>query len=137
MAGKIVILLAQPLKTHGMKLSLKQMLGVAVVGVMTGCSAAKPAVDKTLLSGEWITITPENSPNVTIGNNNTLYLVMTSDEQPNDTLRFSYSLKKRRLKLYMDKKEVSASEIQKLTNDSLIYKRERDDEIFSYRRKAK
>ncbi|BAV08318.1 hypothetical protein SAMN05421788_112127 [Filimonas lacunae] len=121
-----------------MKYFLKLTFFCVVVVVMFSCSTSKATVDKALLSGEWITITPENSPNVTIESDNSLFMLMSAEEEGTiDTLRFNFVLKKRKLTLFMDQKEVSTSEIKKLTRDSLVYRRERDNEVFSYKRRAK
>lgn len=120
-----------------MKLFVKLFCIVGMIAAMISCSSSKNIGDKSLLSGEWITITPQNSPNVTIESSSKLFLLMNTDEATTDTLRFSYRLKGKKLTLFMDDKMVSVSELKKLTNDSLVYKRERDNEVFSYKRKAK
>lgn len=119
-----------------MKLFVKLFCIVGMIAAVVSCSSSKNIGDKSLLSGEWLTVTPQNSPNVTIESSSKLFLLMSSEEET-DTLRFNYRLKGKKLMLYMDDKMVSVSELKKLTTDSLVYKRERDNEIFSYKRKAK
>lgn len=116
---------------------LPGLTGVMVLAaVVSGCSSSGKIGDRRLLSGEWLTIAPDNAPNVTIEDNNKLFLLMSTEED-SDTLRFNYKLKGNRLTLMMDKKVVSVSELKKLTADSLVYRRERDNEVFSYKRKVR
>lgn len=116
---------------------LSGLTGMMVLAaVVFGCSSSGKIGDKRLLSGEWLTIAPDNAPNVTIEDNNKLFLLMSTEED-SDTLRFNYKLKGKKLTLMMDKKVVSVSELKKLTADSLVYRRERDNEVFSYKRKAR
>lgn len=119
-----------------MKFLLKLTCVAGVIVAMISCSSSKNIGDKSLLSGEWLTITPQNAPNVTIESNNRLFLLMSTEEET-DTLRFNFRLKGKKLMLYMADKMVSVSELKKLTADSLVYMRERDNEIFSYKRRVK
>lgn len=122
-----------------MKHLLKLTLALAVISTTMACGTSKAIGDKSLLTGNWITITPENSPNVIIRKDNKLLVLMTEEDKEEvvDTLRFNYTLKGEKLALYMDNKLVSRSKLLKLTTDSLSYLREKDKEIFTYKRKAK
>ncbi|GGH83551.1 uncharacterized protein (TIGR03066 family) [Filimonas zeae] len=116
---------------------LLRLVGVMVLAaVVFSCSSSRNIGDRKLLSGEWLTIAPDDAPNVTIEENNKLFLLMSTEEE-SDTLRFNYKLKGKKLTLLMDEKVVSVSELKKLTADSLVYKRKRDNEVFSYKRKVK
>jgi hypothetical protein len=119
-----------------MKMLLRLAGAVIVAAVVVSCSSSRNICDRKLLSGEWLTIMPDNAPNVIIEDNNQLFLLMSSEDE-SDTLRFNYKLKGNRLTLMMDKKVISVSELKKVTADSLVYRRERDNEVFSYKRKAR
>ncbi len=122
-----------------MKHLLKLTPALALLCTLMACGTSKAVGDKSLLAGSWITITPENSPNVIIKKDNKLLVLMTEEDKEEvvDTLRFNYTLKGEKLALYMDNKLVSKSKLLKLTTDSLSYLREKDNEIFTYKRKAK
>ena len=103
--------------------------------LLASCVSKHPAVNKNLLKGYWVSIEPQSTPGMLIGENN--FSLQLDDASINETETFdlNYSLKGRHLFIHLGSYLVSKNKIVLLTNDSLQYVSNENKQLFRFVRK--
>jgi hypothetical protein len=100
------------------------------------CSTKTNQIDKTLLTGHWLTTQLETSPNIVLDERQN-FLLLLQDKTSSDTLHFTYRLKGNTMTIFNSPKMwISENDIVKLSSDSLVYQRKGDKAVFRYGRKG-